>query len=358
MQKIEGIEMNIHSNFLDRIVLKFKKENIDRIQNLSAAVFTKDYLWVASDETNTIERFEQLDSHTYGNHKTFKVKDYIDLEKKEIDIEGMDYSNGYLWFIGSHSLKRKKPRGDSASKDIKRLEDIVLEPNRYLLARIPIKNGELKKSVGSKKTAIVKKMGKTDQFIKELKNDKHIGPFIQSKIPGKDNGFDIEGLAIQNDFAYIGLRGPVLRGWSIIIKFQLKETRSNKLTLEPLDKDENLYYKFFLDLYGLGIREICLDNNDLIILAGPTMVLDGALKIFRLKNFTRFTKNKMIDRNDDKLNYLFDLPLVSQADFAEGLALHPNSEFKHSIVIFFDRPVPDRIIDKSSILADVYRLPK
>ena len=33
-------------------------------------------------------------------------------------------------------------------------------------------------------------------------------------IPGKDNGFDMEGLAVDGDRLLLGLRGPVLRGFS------------------------------------------------------------------------------------------------------------------------------------------------
>ena len=40
-------------------------------------------------------------------------------------------------------------------------------------------------------------------------------------IPGKDNGIDCEGLAVAGDRVFIGLRGPVLRGWAMIIELQV-----------------------------------------------------------------------------------------------------------------------------------------
>jgi hypothetical protein len=46
-----------------------------------------------------------------------------------------------------------------------------------------------------------------------LAEDPHFEGFIRTKvIPGKDNGFDSEGLAVADDRVFIGLRGPVLRG--------------------------------------------------------------------------------------------------------------------------------------------------
>jgi hypothetical protein len=34
----------------------------------------------------------------------------------------------------------------------------------------------------------------------------------------------------------------------------------------------------------LGVRELCLMNSDLLILAGPTMGLDGPVRIYRWKD--------------------------------------------------------------------------
>jgi hypothetical protein len=45
-----------------------------------------------------------------------------------------------------------------------------------------------------------------------LADDPHFGPYMA--IPGKDNGFDIEGLAVDGHHLLLGLRGPVLRSWS------------------------------------------------------------------------------------------------------------------------------------------------
>jgi hypothetical protein len=64
-----------------------------------------------------------------------------------------------------------------------------------------------------------------------LKDDEHLEPF--PAIPGKDNGFDIEGIAIAGE------------------------------------------------LLLLGLRDLCVPGNDLLILAGPTMDLDGPVYVLR-----------------------------------------------------------------------------
>jgi len=62
-----------------------------------------------------------------------------------------------------------------------------------------------------------------------LRGDQHLGLFIV--IPGKDNGFDIEGLAGAGKRLFIGLRGPVLRGWAVILEVELKEDIEQPFTL-------------------------------------------------------------------------------------------------------------------------------
>ena len=59
-----------------------------------------------------------------------------------------------------------------------------------------------------------------------LKKDDHIAPFMQrglpdgtvKGIPSKDNGLDVEGLAVSGNRVFLGLRGPVLRGWTVVIE--------------------------------------------------------------------------------------------------------------------------------------------
>ena len=65
--------------------------------------------------------------------------------------------------------------------------------------------------------ASLEKMNGHNQLIEALAEDEHLGPFLQMGLPSKDNGFDIEGLAVQGNQVFLGLRGPVLRGWAIIL---------------------------------------------------------------------------------------------------------------------------------------------
>src|SRR6478672_3541872 len=97
---------------LSRIVLQFNHELRAVCEDLSAAVYTPDgSLWVASDETATVERLSLVGPYTYGNHRQFTL---AALMRGGGQGEGGggggggDYAGDYLWVLGSHSTKRKK----------------------------------------------------------------------------------------------------------------------------------------------------------------------------------------------------------------------------------------------------------
>ncbi|MBD2041879.1 DUF3616 domain-containing protein [Microcoleus sp. FACHB-672] len=348
---------------LSRVLLRFAPEFTDIIGDLSAAALTPDgSLWVASDETTSIERLSQIEPCIFGEHKRFAIGDFIELfnEKDEIDIEGMDYTNHYLWFIGSHSTKRKKTKGNEPEQDIQRLAEVKTELNRYLLGRIPVFDKQLFKSCSHPENPEQKLtagcLQKTDSLLTILENDSHLGSFIAAGIPSKENGFDIEGLAVRGDKVFIGLRGPVLRGWAIILEIEIEEPNPGILALKAIGSEGERYKKHFVQMNGLGVRELCIDGEDLIILAGPTMELEGNLRVFRLKNALELSGNTLFSQDSGHLEVLFDLPFILGADHAEGLALFPCLGQPNSLLVVYDSPDAPRKVEKDAVFADVFKL--
>lgn len=90
--------------------------------------------------------------------------------------------------------------------------------HRYLLARIPLPDGDgtcllAKQSTqGSKElhAAQLRANDQGDELTEAVQDDEHLRPFLT--ILGKDNKFDIEGLAVVDERIFLGLRGPVLGG--------------------------------------------------------------------------------------------------------------------------------------------------
>lgn len=340
---------------------------------LSTVLRTGDYLWLSCDERTSLERLKKLDDHTFGEHTHFDLSEYLDLpdgKNSEIDIEGLGETGKYLWLVGSHSLKRKKPRSaDPVEKQIKRLAKVQADPNRYLLARIPLVQ---EKSTGAYqlykecsdpyragqvlRAAQLKGNATSNQLMDALAHDPHVKDFLP--IPGKDNGFDIEGLAVHEEgHVFVGLRGPVLRGWAMILELQLEEGKdAGELVLAPLTKKGQLYKKHFLHLEGMGIRELRIKGEDLYILAGPSMDLDGTIAVYRWPNAMQQVREgeQVIHRKE--LDRLFDVPhgsgSTSGQDKAEGLAIYDDNH----VLVVFDSPTDARKTEEHTIIADVYPL--
>jgi hypothetical protein len=346
---------------------------------LSVVVQVGDTLWVANDETISLERLSRLrrnreDAHKFAEHTQFALDDFLrlpapppsDSEKKEqieeADVEGLDYRDGYLWLVGSHSLKRKKPdEKESVKENFERLAKVSSDGNRFLLARIPVieKDGTytLDKKFKNRTAAQLHGDDKSSDLTDALATDKHLRAFLS--VPGKDNGFDIEGLAVVGERIFIGLRGPVLRGWAVILEVELKEDEGNasKLKLKKIGREDRAYRKHFLQLGGLGIRDLCVHGSDLLILAGPTMDLDGPVTVFRWPGGT--------EPEEESLVFADRLPVVMQIpygqgnnkgmDHAEGMTLF--DEAKRSVLVVYDSAAKERQKGTNAVEADIFDLP-
>ncbi len=355
----------VNSNLLNQVVLQFREQFQPFHEDLSAVLLTPDkHLWLGSDETTTLERLSFDGSHTFSNHQHIDIGKFIELpapKHEEIDIEGLAYADYYLWFVGSHSWKRKKPKVDKTDeKNSEQLAKVELGKNRFILARIPLVNGELFQSCphpqysDKQLTAAKLQLTKTGNLLMDaLGSDEHLHPFIFAGIPSKDNGFDIEGLAILEDKIFIGLRGPVLRGWAIILEVEVESTSLESLKLKEVGDRGKLYKKHFVKLGGLGIRELCFDGQDLLILAGPTMDIDGPVKLFRLQEGFNSADNLF----SWEPKPILDLPYGEGNHHAEGVTLFNAIAQQPSILVVYDSPSPTtQLGEASAVTADIFPL--
>ena len=374
------------SLLLGRVLLRFGQDREAEVivGDLSAATFGPDgALWVASDELSggriTLSRLSPEAPNVFAQHRQFTLGTYIDLfeggeDKAEADIEGLDYARGYLWFTGSHSSKRKKPKGDNPRDDLARLGRVETEANRFLLGRIPLVDG-LPATSGPHPTDGGERLiaarlagGEGGNVLMEaLREDPHLGPFLRTAhgehdgkhalapLASKENGFDIEGLAAFDQRLILGLRGPVLRGWAMLLEIEPELCGDRALGLAVIGPGERRYRKHFVDLGGLGVRELSRDDNDLLILAGPTMALDGAMRIYRLRDSFALEDDSLTGKADGRLTSLFDLPSVPGGDYAEGLVGFQWRD-QRGLMVVYDGPADARRPARGSVFADVFWL--
>jgi hypothetical protein len=338
--------------------------------NLSGAAFTGDWLWVAGDEACGVDRLSLLDAvgreaMRFGEARDFPLAALLDLPgaaDEEADLEGMAVADGYLWVVGSHGLKRKnaKPDRDNAY-NAKRLAKVSLDGNRRLLACLPIELDAqgapclVRLAQDGRRALRLKGDAQANLLTRALADDPHFGPYMA--IPGKDNGFDIEGLAVDGSRLLLGLRGPVLRGWSALLEIEV-EARGDQLRLAPLDDNGTLLRKHFLQLDGLGVRDLHFSGDDLYILAGPTMVLNGDIRLFKwpLARPT-ISANREPVRFETALTESVSLPHGHGTNRAEAICDLPPALAggKPSWLVLYDAPGADRRDGEHTVFGDLLR---
>jgi len=344
-----------------------KKELAKVRDNFSAVVFHEGSLWLGGDEGTCIERLSQDATGNFDRHKRFDLMSLLDLPggpKSEIDIEGLDINNGYLWLTGSHSLKRKKPEDDeSPAENLARLSHISADGNRFTLARVPLTSGPDPQPAAQTNSRTARRLegdAQRNLLIDALAEDPHLGCFVPRLsegrilgIPSKDNGLDVEGLAVSGDRIFLGLRGPVLRGWAVVLEMHIAES-AHGLTLGPLGTGGVAYRKHFLQLGGIGIRDLVIHEKDVFVLAGPTMDLDGPVFIYRWEKALDQASDSIIGQKD--LQKVVAVPFGAGTDHAEGLTLIPHSSL--SALVCYDSPDKLRIVgpDEDGVRADIFDL--
>lgn len=335
--------------------------------NLSAMRLDGRCLWVAGDETATIERLVASDDgEDYERQVTYRLADLVDLpgeDDEEADIEGIARSGPFLWAVGSHSLKRKKIKDHDGEKAFERLATVSGDTNRQVLVRLPVEDDAdglpapvRETGVGGQRLTAAVLGAPGEPTLRDLlADDPHLGPFVP--IPSKDNGLDIEGVAVAGERVYLGMRGPVLRGWAVLLELSPYVDADSPGVLRLREADDGRpYRKHVLDLDGLGVRDLCPHGDDLLVLAGPTMSLSGPVRVYRW--YGGCTTEAPTVVRGDLLTLELELSHGAGVDHAEGLDVLPaDDDHPERLLVVYDSPAPERMPGDGIVLADVLPLP-
>lgn len=230
----------------------------------------------------------------------------------EMDIEGIACGDGVVYMVGSHSRKRKtvKEKEFTSKKNRGRLATVEKEKTRHVLHRVTLApDGSRKSIVTVSLTDAIKKNDVLKRFL---------------KIPSKENGVDIEGLAFDGKHLYAGFRGPVLRGNFVpVLRFRFHQ-----------DPDKIKAKLLFVNLNGRGIRGMTRVSKGFLIIAGPVGDGPGSYQLYHW-NGEDCVPGTDRPKSTENCWLIGDLP-TKPGEKAEGITILKETEGTFEVLVVHD----------------------
>jgi Protein of unknown function (DUF3616) len=258
---------------------------------------------VGADEGNKIKILKH-------NGEGYVVEWGISLSNdKEIDIEGIACEGSIVYVVGSHSYKREQIDANRTYEQNRNaIEQKLSESDREQRDRLF--RFDLNADLALEQTSLRSILDRNDVLRRF------------SQIPSKENGIDIEGMAVRNGLLYIGFRGPVLRdNWVPILKRKFAA---------PVDRADLV----FVNLGGRGIRDLTPVKDGFLILAGPVGDEPGSYQIYAWDGEDCLPGTRTSGKVG-QIELLGEIPVYDNMK-AEGIALLTESRSDYEIVIVFD----------------------
>lgn len=243
-----------------RIALDYGKAGTaDLLANMSGVAAEGERLWTVSDEGRSVECLGPDGNGGFVIESQTALDDVIaDIpgadKGKELDLEAIDIAGGVLWLAGSHCRVRKEIEGEGSATS-----EVRDRPSRQLLARLEVVGAEYR---GGRALPFKGQ----DSLRGVLGSDNRLVPYLG--LPTKENGLDIEGMAVVGNVVRLGLRGPVVDGAAGVVRLEVDDKLSRSRHSLAL-----------LDLGGLGIRDLCRTDDGFLVLAGPVGKVGGSFRL-------------------------------------------------------------------------------
>ena len=217
-----------------------KKES-ENISGIACSPAPEPTCVLVSDEQKSGRylRFATLGERSLQPGRTVSL--FSDSTGKEADTEAAAYSAGQFLVIGSHGVAKKDP---------------TYQPERYWIFRIPAtatSNNQIESS--NSLEAILLSLPE----LQPAACGKASAPPCRSL---QEGGVNVEGLAVRNGQAWIGLRAPLLAGEAVVV-----QVNTNALFARAPGRP--FLHRLALG-EGRGIRDIATVNDGFLLLTGKS----------------------------------------------------------------------------------------
>ncbi len=287
------------------------KGDIHKQEDISAIASFGRFLVIGSDETKKkIQVLKKIEDNSYEVTRDIKLPVPEESDREEFDIEGMEIGkDNTLFVIGSHSLKRKKVKPEKTYEENReRIATVESEDQRNRIFKLTLdsETGELN---GSIESINIKETILQDKVLK-----------IFTQIPSKENGIDIEGIAVDGDQLYLGFRGPVLRlnyVPVVVTKFD-----------NPSD-----YEIRYVNLGGNGIRDLTQVKDGFLMISGPVGDGEGPYQLYFWDGSDSIPGRDK--QKEAQITLLGKIPSPNGAK-AEGITVMEETSSVYKVIIVYD----------------------
>lgn len=277
-------------------------------EDLSALALLNDghTLVLGSDEGVAVQVFQRDGENRFALLQAIPL---LDDDDEEVDVEGAACEGHTVVILGSHSRKRSRVKPDKTYEENRqRLTMNKREKSREILFRFQLNpDGELDSEI--EPTSL------RDFF----EQNKILEDFLG--IPSKENGIDLEAVALKDGRVFVGFRGPVLRdGYVPVLDFDFEEPEEANLR--------------FANLGGRGFRDLIAVDGGFLLIGGPVGDAPVSYELYF------WNGEDCVPGTDVPLPTLPEplgtIPLPSTEAKPEGLTVLSETDSHFDVLIVFD----------------------
>jgi hypothetical protein len=237
-----------------------KSKDVSGIACTKADGFPRSCL-VIDDNIQDAQFIELTDGKLVAGSSVNLIKNTFNDKALELDGEGVAFSNGYYYVIGSHGHPRDKDHKLDPKTDAAKIRAKIGASSQIVRFRT---TGEDGNASGLERTARLRDM---------IASEPALVPFMDQRL--ETNGITIEGVAIKDDRTLLaGFRGPVLNGkCAVVLAVEIAS-----LFVDGKGVDHRLYRLPLGD--GRGVRDLAPFGDRFLVLAGPVADGPGAYSVY------------------------------------------------------------------------------
>ncbi|MCK1362398.1 DUF3616 domain-containing protein [Bradyrhizobium sp. 199] len=237
-----------------------RSEDVSGIACTTADGFPRSCL-VIDDNLQDAQLVELTDGKLVAGSPVKLIDNTFNDKALELDGEGVAFSKGYFYVIGSHGHPRDKDHKLDPKKHADKIRAKIAASSQIVRFRTTGADGNVS---GLERTARLRDV---------IASESALSPFVDMRL--ETNGLTIEGVVIKDDRTLLaGFRGPVLNGkCAVVLSVEVAS-----LFGDGKSSDHRLYRLPLGE--GRGVRDLASFGDRILVLAGPAADGPGSYAVY------------------------------------------------------------------------------